>query len=138
MRNKTILVGITSILLISCTELNTVLDSVNKNIKPEFRTVSATKICDDFSENEILASKKWKGSYVSMKAKIESIYKDAWDSKNITLKINQKVNILAELNKSSNVDKLKKGNRVNVKGKISNVMHTGHCNILLDDSFISK
>lgn len=136
--NKKILLVCIPFFLTSCAEVNTVLDSVNKTIKevsaPKSQSVSARKICNDFMDNEIVGKKNWKGAYVSINGKIDSIYQDEWGDKNINLNIDRKTKVLATLQKSQNVDKLKSGNKINITGRVSNVMHTGSCNILLDNA----
>uniref|UniRef100_Q0I2P1 Uncharacterized protein n=1 Tax=Histophilus somni (strain 129Pt) TaxID=205914 RepID=Q0I2P1_HISS1 len=125
-----------TLFLESCAELNSVLDSVNKtmegvsnqNVKP----VSGVKICNDFVDNEIMAKKLWNGSHVSIKGKIDSIYQDEWGNSNINVKVNHKTRVLATLRKGYNTDKLRRGHSVNIKGTVSNVVHSGTCNILLD------
>ncbi|WP_165544832.1 OB-fold protein [Pasteurella multocida] len=130
----------TTLFITSCAELNSVLDSVNKTIEdtsnPKLKSVSAIKICEDFINNEITAKKHWVGAYISVKAKIDSIYQDEWGDSNVNLKINHKTRVLATLKKGYSTEKFKKGHSVNIRGIVSNVMHTGTCSILLDKAVL--
>lgn len=124
----------------SCAELNSVLDSVNKTIddvsssKPQ--SVSAIKLCNDFMSNEITAKKRWGDAYVSISGKVDSIYQDEWGNSNVNLKINRKTRVLATLRSGAKTEQVKRGSLVHVKGIISNVMHTGSCNVFLDRAIL--
>ncbi|QGM81546.1 OB-fold protein [Otariodibacter oris] len=126
-----------TLFLTSCADLNSALDSVNKTISsvaqpPQAKVLNSNQICEDFLDNEVVAKRNWINSYVSVKGKIESIYEDEWGDTNVIISAGRGVSIGASLNPGVNIDSLKRGNNINIKGYLETIMHTGTCKILID------
>lgn len=130
-----------SLSLVSCAELNSVLDSVNKGIggvsnqsSAGYQSISPQKICKDFKDNEILAERTWTGAYVSIKGKIISIEKNDWGEPQVYLEPNSRIRVSAVLKNGDLANKLKAGNFVNAKGAIRGIVKTGlACHIQLEN-----
>lgn len=138
---KKFLLLVTSLSLVSCAELNSALDSVNKSMEgisnstsKNYQSVSAQKICKDLRENEITATKKWVGSYVSVKGKVDSVYQSEWGETVVSFTDNR-VRLSASLKDAHSAEKIKAGNIITVKGVVRGFMDTGHCNISLENAY---
>ena len=140
MKKKFLLLAFSSLFISSCAELNSALESVNKSMEsisesnmPKLQSASATKICNDFSNNEISAKQKWIGLYVSMSGKVDEVKENTWGKPSVDFSVSNSVNVLALPKTGMNLQKLNKGDRVVFKGIINDVMRTGlSCNIFLD------
>lgn len=140
MNKKFLLLAFAPLFISSCAELNSALESVNKTMDvisessmPKLQSASATKICDDFSNNEISAKQRWIGAYVSMSGRVDEVKENTWGKPSIDFSISNNVNVLALPKIGMNLQKLNKGDKLVFKGIINDVMRTGlSCNIFLD------
>lgn len=139
---KKLLLAFAPFFISSCAELNSALESVNKTIEGistplpgKAKSVSGEKICNDFRENEIVAKRKWIGSYISVKGKVDDVYQSAWGKSVVDFSSNNRVRLSASLNDTNLAGKTKAGNVITVKGVVRSVINTGHCNINLDNAY---
>lgn len=124
----------------ACAELNSALESINKTMEevsesqmPKLQSASGSRICNDFSNNEISAKQKWIGAYVSMSGRVDEVKENTWGKPSVDFSISNNVNVLALPKTGMNLQKLNKGDKLVFKGIINDVMRTGlSCNIFLD------
>ncbi|MDG6882820.1 tRNA_anti-like [Phocoenobacter uteri] len=140
MKKNVLLVALSSLFIVSCAELNTALDSVNKtlgstlntNSNMKVKNTSAKTICRDFKSNSLTAREKWFKSYVSLSGTIDSIGKTAWGNYSVDFKDGSSISIITIPERTVNLKSIRVGQKKKIRGIVRDVILAGTCNIFLE------